>query len=49
MSKLKSEGTAKELLCDRCGEPVGNVWFVTEHLEVICLSCWIKGEGRVAS
>jgi len=45
----KSNTTAKEVCCDRCGEPVGNVWFSTSKYEVICLSCFGKGEGKVAS
>ena len=44
----KSEETAKDLLCDRCGKPVGDVWFMTENFEVVCIPCWKRGEGRVA-
>ena len=44
----KSEETAKDLLCDRCGKPVGSTWVTTPSYEILCLSCWVKGEGKVA-
>jgi formylmethanofuran dehydrogenase subunit E len=46
---LKSENITEELLCDRCGKPVGDIWYMTNHFEVVCIPCWSKGEGRVAS
>ena len=46
---MSSESTAKDLLCDRCGQPVGDIWVITERFEVVCIPCWSKGEGKVVS
>lgn len=45
----KSESIANVLLCNRCGQPTGDIWYLTDNLEIVCIPCWKKGEGRVAS
>jgi len=47
--KKASSDTAKEVYCDKCGKPVGSVWVTTQDYKILCLECFAKGEGRVAS
>jgi len=47
--KASSDTTSKEVCCDRCGKPVGSVWVTTQDYKILCLECFAKGEGRVAS